>query len=87
MNFYWVVDVTQGSIQGPFLTIEQAAMVQGYQLLALPEDDVRVVRSEVAWLSDDQVPEPVYPTEPEDVTGTGDTPHTEDAPVDPEVVP
>lgn len=78
MNFYWVVDVTQGSIQGPFLTVEQASTVQGYQLQALADHDVRVVRNEVLWLSDEQVPEPVYPTEPEDVTGVSDAPPPED---------
>jgi len=77
VNFYWVVDVTQGSIQGPFLDIEQASMVQGYQRQAMPENDVRVVRSGVEWLSDEQVPEPVY-TPPEDVTGASDAPPPED---------
>jgi hypothetical protein len=68
VNFYWVVDYTANSIQGPFLTVEQASMVQGYQHQAFPTNDVRVVRQEMIWLSDEQVPEPVYPTEPEDVT-------------------
>ena len=33
MNFYWVVDYTANSIQGPFLTVEQASMVQGLSLI------------------------------------------------------
>lgn len=68
MNFYWVVDYTRGDIQGPFLTVEQASVTRGYQLQALPGNDVRVVRQEMIWLSDEQIPEPVYPEAPEDVT-------------------
>lgn len=72
MNFYWVVDYTLKVVMGPFLTIEEASTVQGYQLQPFPDNDVRVVTSDVAWLSNDQVPEPVYPDEPVDVTQPSD---------------
>lgn len=71
-SFYWVVDYTLKIVQGPFLAIEEASMVQGYQLQSFSENEVRVVSSDVAWLSEDQVPAPVYPDEPVDVTQPSD---------------
>lgn len=80
-NFYWVVDYTLKIVQGPFLAIEEASMVQGYQLQAFPENEVRVVSSDVAWLSEEQVPAPVYPDEPIDITQPSDPTPAPDEPV------
>lgn len=80
MNFYWVVDYTSNSIQGPFLTVEQASIVNGYQTQVCPDNDVRVVRQEVIWLQGDAVPAPVYPEAPVDVTDATTETQPEDQP-------